>query len=730
MINLKKYISKCLLFLIVAANIFSVLCFGAYSNNTEQNPFYNVSCTYDHSAKTVKLEYRMKSEDVKKYSDKNIFVYSLPVNTYPEYIEENGLEPISEALTASNRSTVEIKISNLEERLSAFVLAIDTGEGLVYSEIVIPRLGGVAVNSSFKGVDSADAAYVTESSAGTAVLKVNTDLLDGGSSGYLYSVGDRTYTFSSTYVSELDRMMKIYRGIGCDVYLKLVSEIDPTALLSSNYLDQRDVYAYTSFLCSRYQTDEYGGLAGIIPAQPYFDGTRFLFKEYAASLYAAAVALEDSDILCPLILPLSGNVSKMKSFLTDFGNISLQYGLPAVTVMIESNRTPFGIDDGITEAIDSGELFENTVDKDFNSGYVSPENISSFETYIKAFSNRNGCVFPTMIYSWTPSEELGRNAAVAAYVYSYYELYFESNVTTYIVSFDSINANGDTVEGLTEAIRYIDSDLNTEYIDNDKILKYFGFSDWESGINGFRAEDIAYKTVKKNKLKIEKPTGITGVYNYFDFSSVSEMSGWFAGTDCVGISSGKTEHGKGLTARFSTDSFGGGFIAYSYKYSESFKYTDVISIDLSFDAVEKTASNDAEYGVYIILGGEDFRYEYVAEGFSPTEKYTVYADVSRLTESNEVKYIQIGSFADADASDEYRMHIYSINAESLQYNDKELAELIESERERLKSDENTGSINRVAIAFVIVSIVITALIMIMVSRKAQRGESLDSKDQN
>jgi len=732
MVNVKRNIMKLLCFMIAFSIMMSALCFIAFSSESgsDSSPFYNIICIYDSNTETVKIEYRMKSDDVKKYSGNDIFVYALPVNTYPTYIEETQLEPVSEALTASNRSTVEIPVLKLEERLSAYVLGIDTGRETVYSEIFAPNAGGISVNSSFKGVNSTNVAYVTESAAGTVILEVNTDLLDGGTSGYLYTVGDQTYTFSGSYVSELDGIMKIYGGLGCDVYLRFISEEGPLSLLSSNYSDQRNIYAYTSFLCSRYQTDEYGEIAGIIPSKPCIDGSQYFTKEYAASLYAAAAALEDIGKSCPLILPLSGNIYQIQAFLNDFSNISAKYGLPTVTVMIESDRTPYGMGNDITEAVDSGEIIKGNINKSFNSGYLSPENLSNFESYIKSVSNRTGCIFPEMIYHWLPSSELGKDAASAAYVYNYYKLYFESNVISYIVSFDSFEDNSETPKTLTNTVRYIDSNLSDDHIDTDKILNYFGFSDWEDEIDGFSEKDIVSSTIIKNKLYHKSPISITGSYNYFDFSSASGMSGWFSGSECTGLSSGKTDFGKGLTARFSNNSVGGCFIAYKYKYLESFKYTDLISIDFSIDTVDETTEIGSDYGVYIILGGEDFQFEYVAEGLAPKQKYTVYADVSNLTELNEVKYIQIGSFGEVTDSHEHRMHIYSVNAESSQYSDEELAELIESERERLKSDETEATLNRVAVAFIVACVIITAVVMIMVSRRTQRDAATVNKDQD
>ena len=72
-----------------------------------RSPFYNVSCEYEKQAAKIKLELRMKSEDVKKYSGYEIKLYALTASQSVEDIPK--LLPVVSGIKPSNRTGAEVK---------------------------------------------------------------------------------------------------------------------------------------------------------------------------------------------------------------------------------------------------------------------------------------------------------------------------------------------------------------------------------------------------------------------------------------------------------------------------------------------------------------------------------------------------------------------------------------------------------------------------------------------
>lgn len=716
--------------LLIAVLLLSVLSFGVYADSVDMgeeteepvhSPFYNITCDYDSSAEKIKISYRMTSEDVKKYENGEVFVFALPVNKKPSDIESLGLEPVLADLKVSNRSDIEIPAKTLSGRLSSYVILIRDGDNVVCSDLIVPPMEISMAESKFKGID-ARLGTVTDSRAKTAILQVDTGKLDGGSAGYLFSIEDKTYIFSSSYIAELDRIMKVYTGAGCDVYIRLVCGTDEQKLLSHNYEDQRFIYACVSFLASRYLGEAHRGIAGFILGNSGYTNDTSNVNAYAASVYAAALGINDVSASSAIVIPVGDVYSKATEFISALSSISSRYTLPKLTVMIESERVPYGINNTITDSIDEGVVFEKGISqtqKGYNVNHISSETINPFLNYLRSLANRTGCVYSSIIYNWTPPAGVTGNAAVAAYVYNFYRLYFETNVISYIASLDGLDPECITAREISDALKYVDSNLYSNAIDTNLLLEYFGIADWENEIAGFSMSELTTQNMRNVSVEKTPPKNVLGTYDYFDFSSSSGMTGWYEGSGCLGIAAGKSSFSKGLMAKFKSDGDSIDFVAHNYKYSESFKYTDIISVEFSFEGAE-----DAEYSIYIILGGADFCFEFSADELVGNKKHTVYLDVENMTESSEVEYIRIGAISNRD--EEYRMYLYSVKAESFLYDDKEFAELIDSERERLKTSLEEDRIKPAAIALFALALIITAVIMIMVSRRTRQTK----KDNN
>lgn len=723
---MNKFIRTFLALLLISCTLLSFATTTGASENLESNksetesPFYNLICSYN-GADNIRIEYRMKSKDVKEYEDYVISVYMLTPPYELDDILSGKLEPVKTNLSPSNRSSIDIKVPTLAERLSRYVLTVGNGEILICSEPIYPSLNNsVSYSSDFKGIASSDIYDVIDSTAGTVIVDIDADKLEGRGSGYLFTVGDKTYIFNSTYLAELDRKFNIYGGAGIDIYLRLCSEKNKTLLLDGQTSSLQSIYAYVSFLFTRYSSDE---LKGLILGTSEDTAQIDCVQNYAAALYSAVAAVSDLGKKVTSIVPVGDVRKSTEDFLSELCNALKTTGGPYFTVMIESDKNPSGINIEYTDSFDkyaqSLEKAAKPMLEGLSSEYISAENIVRFNSFLNHLSAEGGHLYTSIIYFWNPdtSKTYG-NAAEAAYVYNYYKFFFLNSVSALILSLDEFKGTDKDISALENAVRYINTNKRTEYIEDLRIAHYYDLGDWPSEIKNFSFEKLNEKKLISSEPVTETPGDIIGQYDYFDFSSVIGTGGWYSGNYCSSLTSGKNDFGKALVAKLDTNGDGSAFIAYNYKIPENFKYTDYISLSFSVENIIE----DEKLDFCITLVGNGFEYDYTVKDVLTNTRHTAYLDVSQMDEQTPVENIRIALKGHADES--VGLYVYSIGAASRQYDSKKLFDLIESERERLSTEsEQNDTVNRFAIAFVVVVVLATGVVMITISRRKKNTKN-------
>lgn len=700
------FLALLMLFAVLPLN---VLAINEETSEDKRSPFYNVSCQYEKQTGKIKLEFRMKSEDVKRYSGREIKLYALTASQSVEDIPE--LLPIASGLKPSNRTGAEVRAVDLSDRLSYYVFAMQTDSGLICSDPILPEIPSVGVALPFKGIDSESSAHVFDSAAGTVVLDVDIDKLIGNGSGYLYPTSDYTYTFSSTYLDSIDKLVKLYRSDSRKTLIRLLSSSGENKILSEDYTDQRSIYAYVGFLFSRYITEEYGGIGGIILGDSSLTTAQGA-KSYASSLYAAAAGLADVGGACPLIVPISADPTRSFAFLDSICPMTELFGGIKFTVMVESAGTPRGFNDEYFASLDvDAPALEPTKD------VISVDNLSELTHRIER--EYRSSVYPNIIYNWMPDGSISGDAAAVAYAYSYYELFASERVSCFIVT-----AN----EGFDVSIptvKYINTDLRDKYVNDDSVSRIFGKEVLEK-LAGTRISELS---ISENKVEFGALPRFLGTVDYFDFSSSSGLSGWFSGESCSAVFLDSDNKGRSLNASLllgEDSSSGSAFIVYNYKYPESFSYTDYIAIELCVDA---EAVNNA-YRVTITLGGEDFLCEYTTSGMISGSSRTLYLDVRELDSSDTVNYLKISVDQTSGSKSDARLKLYSVTANSLRYNNSTLKAHIKAERERIMNDGETDKkgIDMNAVLFLAVPVVLTGFVMVGVSRRRTSDAEYNTND--
>lgn len=702
---MNKFIRSCFSLLLVICTLLSFTFsvgateLGGSIESYTAAPFYNITCSYN-GVNSVKIEYRMKSKALKEYKDYTVSVYMLTPPYEIQDILSGKLEPLKTELSLSNRSSVDIKVSTLEARLSRYVLTVGNREELICSEPFYPLLdNSIEYSSGFKGIAGFDMSVGIESAAQAVIIDVDADKLEGRGSGYLHTVGGKTYIFNREYVEELDRKLTVYGGAGSDIYLRLYSAKDKSILIDGQASSLQSVYSYVSFLFSRYTSEK---LKGMVIGKPKDTSDAALAQNYAAALYSAVAAVSDMGKKLTATVPVGDVRENTENFLSALCRTLEATGGPYFTVMLESDKNP-----------------KRTMQADLSSEYIAVENIEEFNSFLSRLNAEGGCVYTSMIYFWSPdpSSTYG-SAAEAEYVYDYYKLFFLKSVAAMIVSLEQFEESDKDVSALKNAVRYINTNKRAEYIQDLRISQYFGFTDWQSEISGFSADKLNEKTLWSDEAITETPSDIIGHYDYFDFSSDIGIGSWYEGACCNSLTLSKNGFGKALAAKLDTNGKGTAFIAYDYKTPENFKHTDYISVSFSIDNIV----SDSNLDFLITLGGNGFECDYIVKDVVPKTKYTVYLDVAQMNEKTTTENIRLS--LKGNNGENAELYVYSIGAESCEYDSKKLLSFIESERERLNTEsEQNETVNRFAIAFVVAAVLGTGVVMIMISRHKKKEQN-------
>ncbi len=685
--------------------------------------FSNITCTFDRRSSKIKLEYRMKSEDVKKYADCEIKLYALSASQSIDDIP--SLEPKVKGLSPSNRAGAEVRYEGLRDRLSSYVFAMETEDGLICSEPILPQVDSTRPDLPFKGIETMSTALTVGTVAGTVVVDIDTDSLITNGQGYLYTTSDHTYTFSSTYLDLIDDLIMLYRGAGRRILFRLAVGEGTYELYSDGYEIQRTVYACVSFLYSRYDADDFGGINGFVIGNEH-QTTPELAERYGYLLYAAAAGLNDIGASCPLIVPVGDDFDKTTAFL----NALIQWlgESPMFTLMLESHHDPYGVDDEYLAEFEENNDATNSLlaPSDASSSYISAENINRLTRLIdRRYKNS---IYQDIIYNWTLGENVTGEAAVASYVYNYYSLFQNGRIESFIFS------PGDRMEkSFIDVVKYINTNKGSGTIDFERISAIFGIDEWDEHFDRYDVEKLQNITVKRKSVQTGALPRFIGTVDYFNFSSSTDLSGWYVGQNCSGIYTDTAYFGRYLNAELSFPDdriSGAAFVSYTYRYSESFRYTDYITVDLS---VESESSAD-KYNVTVSIGGAGFVYEYTAQNLSAGSHKTLYLDVREFDESMVTDYLRVTVEPREGEPESASLCIYSVKANSIKYNSDRLKNYILSERERLKSDDSEtldNDIGRNATVFSVGILVITALIMLTISRRRKKElQELDENKQN
>ena len=689
------------------------------------------SISYSDKEKKININGTVEHDTMVSRNEDKLEVYRIPIGaSAADVISADEAKPVISA-DISVKFHFSIKAEQAVDRFSAYVVVIrgESGEWTtigepLYASVDTPEINVTQDISDYKGISTSLTSNATDVDVGSAIIPVHLDqLLSRSSTGYLYSLQGTHIYFDKQYINDLDIKIKSYNAIGAKVYLQFTLGADgnggvvalPTPEGASAVPDMRIeqnltlISAFTEFLCDRYST-----LSGIILGErvdeSYPGAENMAAREYSENyaqymLTVANVARSiESDI--NIVLPLGDTNSyatkassdesgftgaQMLSDVSDFLDRS-HIGRFVYSTMIETSHTPYGISE---ETLQSKKFSVN--------GYegISADNADIYSTYIDALSAEYESAPLGFIFKWTPSDDITGNVISCAYSYSYFKLMGISNIRSFVVSFEALEAEGNYAmqDEISNVMKYIDTSLCFDVTAPQ--LNLLGANSWYSIIKNMYSGEFDTRQIMQPEVYESLPEGILGSYVYYDFMYHTDLSIWNEGNFCdsLKIDHSKTS-GRSLRAHFvpnvRTPSEYSEFFC-DYDYPENYVFTPYLSICFSIDEDEvntAAATGDTQsapipkkslYEVKITMGSETTVSELVSV-CAAGEKQEIIFDMEEFSDESMVEYIKISirSLSTGDAVKGYTFSLASVIGHSTVYTAGELSTLITEERLRIR----------------------------------------------
>ena len=685
------------------------------AEETEDVLFF--SCKYDAENKKITINGTMYHDAFALYSKATLVIYAIPQGkTENDVLNDPASKPIAETAVSINFAfTVKVKgINDIYSRYAVF-LKLPEGKMILgtraqYAEVA--SNGGTSQDKScFKGISSSGSAVSSGIDADMTVIPVYLDMLySDKASIFVYQYEHKQLFFDKVYVNEIDTRVATAFSSGAKIYFQFLvkngKEFTDFQSASAEYYmpnvyDEKVlllIHAATEFVAKRYNGDERGALSGIVVGKGLDTPSLYNANAIASTneyvemcgAYAIVIAMAARGISPSLdiVLPITGakftvggesthgelSANAFVEGVLDYFATTLEAGLD-FTFLVETSVTPFGIaNDNIEDGVDLEHINEGS---DFYAGKQK-----GFSDYLDKLSSQYKGTPKNYILEWTPLNDLSGTALAAAYAYSYYALYGDERVSSFVINLFNDGADQSRINDLFHVMKYIDTPRS--YYSTSALLKYFGCALWEE------LPGIAKSATNKTKLSYtvlplsDVPNGVKGSFAYFDFSETTFLEGWHNGDGCSSIRVDYSSSGrKALRADLNALADGcRSEMVYNYEYRENMAHTPFIRFAFQ---ISDMAENSL-YEINVLLENSHARFEssYVAHG---GDLDTLVMDLSEYTSFNAVESMKFSvRCLDGDVS-AFTFWMYDITGYSEKYSSDELAELIKSERSKIYDEE-------------------------------------------
>ena len=503
------------------------------------------SCKYNSGTGEITISGTLSQDVAAKYGGSKIYIYAL--DSW-QSSDSATLTPLSPAASVAVGETFSVKLRTDGYMTKKFTAVIRTGGGMltVFRDRSISpgasKERQAVPNAPLKGIsgDPTDAAMLGSGCA-TLELDIST-LLSSEPTANKLTIGDEDYYFRSDRLSELDREIKAYDGMGSSLLLRLrISSASGgevamlcTAAGSGSYLmpdtrTESTASAYTAII--RLLSERYGGksaLSGfVVGADADTDAPEEYTKTEMLPEYAARCAellrltYTASDCTIPVYLPLA---SRLCGGLSADANGNYPAALLLASIAAETKQRgelPWSIFLTVPADASEGETA--------NSDLMSGEDIPSLCDILLS---------PSLEYSDTPrriavyaiSGDAGRNTDKLAAGLAHMYLSLVGSRTPLVSEF--ICASELITRVPSDVLTYMDTSSAADILDSYAEIFRSGES-WDT-LFGVDALSLITKCAVSVKSTAEAPTYL-GSAELFSLSGTT-ADGWRAGIGCVSLS--------------------------------------------------------------------------------------------------------------------------------------------------------------------------------------------------
>ena len=735
--------------------LYALFNYSTYVDETVYEASF-AKCHYDALSGRIEIEGTLSFEATAFYGDKHtLALFSLYAG---EELHLSNKTPIARTGISLNFA-FSVEVNSSDEIFNRYVVAAvnEKGERIPLCAPIFPGITRAASTAvpGYKGFHTQDLTDVIDVVPSIEIVDVYLDRLpDTNDEGILYAGEHAYYHFNQEYVDTLDRQVRNLVGMGTQVYLRFLISPDANGLSFTDYSEaglgvvnklpaihsqsaQRDVYAMTDFLTSRYADQTVGRISGVILGRSadlssVYSYTAADDMETYVKLYATVLNLVSGATVrnvpnAQIILPISDRIWPgamdeaqlgggyyaelfLPALLEAMSDLSLEPA--AFSLMLESHTLPDRV---------SGSA-GNTYGMD---------RLSALLPTVRVLHGRYSFMSESTLFCWLPDMQADAEDLKAAYLLLYVSLMRQPLVNSFIVDFSlAEKERADCAEVLTYLARYIDTDqLDTVAM---AALRHLGVGSLQELYDDLSAAELQNRRYYRTALTqggYTSATAITGSYTVWNFTTATGSLGWYAGSSCQDLSVlTELDRSRSLTARMGAESAFGD-VAFHFAEATDLSFAPLIKLDAMVQGVA-----DTRYEIQLRLIGNEsvlLSSAIVENGV----RGTLYLDLCAVKDRlSSVRGLRLVARPLDAVGEEFELHLYSFTLESDTLQTDALTERINSMLRGTgthdDADEQKRDLTRplvVSAVIVVASIAIAVVLVIRRKIKKSADKKIDTK---